>query len=89
MTMEKLITHSHLSLHGRGVTLHKRFRGLRACLAGIAIQILQYANDIVLISDCLEGLEFEENYTCHFSVSYEIRRDTIACLSKNLANHQR
>ena len=28
-----------------------------ACLAGIAIQILLYADDIVLISDSLDGLQ--------------------------------
>ena len=29
----------------------ERFRGLEACLVGIAIQLLLYANDIPLISD--------------------------------------
>ena len=33
----------------------ERFRGSEACLAGIAIQILLYADDIVLISDSPEG----------------------------------
>ena len=31
--------------------------GLRACLAGIAIQILLYTDDIVLMSDTPEGLQ--------------------------------
>ena len=35
----------------------KRFGGLGAHLAGIAIQILLYADDIVLISDTSEGLQ--------------------------------
>mgnify|MGYP002775687812 CR=1 FL=1 len=35
----------------------ERFGGSGACLAGIAIQILLYADDIVLISDSTEGLQ--------------------------------
>ena len=35
----------------------ERFRGSGAGLAGIAIQILLYADDIVLISDSPEGLQ--------------------------------
>ena len=35
----------------------ERFEGLGECLAGIAIQILLYADDIVLISDSPEGLQ--------------------------------
>ena len=35
----------------------RKFKGLGASLAGIAIQILLYANDIVLISDSPEGLQ--------------------------------
>ena len=35
----------------------ERFGGLGARLAGIAIRILLYADDIVLISDTLEGLQ--------------------------------
>ena len=33
-----------------------RFGGVGACLAGIAIQMLLYADDIMLISDSPEGL---------------------------------
>ena len=35
----------------------ERFGGVGACLAGTAIQILLYADDIMLISDSLEGLQ--------------------------------
>ena len=35
----------------------KRFGGLGACLTGIAVQILLYADDIVLVSDSPEGLQ--------------------------------
>ena len=35
----------------------ERFGGLGSCLMGIAVQILLYADDIVLISDSPEGLQ--------------------------------
>ena len=51
------VTHS-LSLYTDEVSHYiERFRGSGACLAGIAIQILLYVDDIVLISDSPEGLQ--------------------------------
>ena len=44
------IAHSLRSLYRCGITL-RREMGSGACLAGIAVQILLYADDIVLISD--------------------------------------
>ena len=39
----------------------EKFRGSRECLVGIAIQLLLYADDTVLISDCLKGLQRHPN----------------------------
>ena len=40
----------------------KRFSSSGACLAGSGIQILLYADDIVLISDTLEGLQRQHSH---------------------------
>ena len=51
------ITHS-LGLYTNKVLDYiERFGGSRVCLAGIAIQILLYFDDIALISNSLEGLQ--------------------------------
>ena len=50
------ITHSLRSVYKRGITLH-RFGDSEACLAGIGIHMLLYADDIVRISESPEELQ--------------------------------